>query len=217
MELAPERGRKLRHLAVAGHAIDAREHELLERRRDFALALRFDNGQLAHHSREFFDEQRNAVRALIDFRNERIGQDSAPVPAHQFGDLPPRQSIERETRLVRGCGPRRPKLRAEGQHREDAIVQPFGNELTQKIERRRIDPVQVLNNEEHRLPARAGAQPFVHCAKSFFAFAYRCEARGRIALVRRQEEELGEERDDFGAAQAALLEALRQAIKTRGR
>ena len=168
VEFAPQRGGHLSHLAIARHAIESAQHEVLQRGWNVARMDRF-----ANDAGKFLDQKRHSAGALINLRNERIRKGARRFSAHQFAHLAPRQAIESEAGLVSHRRPWRREFRAESEDREDPIVQPLRDKLSEKFQRRCVNPMEILNHEEKRLPIRASLQPLPHRAKGFLPFAHR--------------------------------------------
>ena len=88
---------------------------------------------------------------------------------HQLTRLTARQAVQGQAGLVGDRRPGRLELGAEGQHGEDSVVQPLGDELLQEFQRRGIHPVQVLDNEQNRPLHGAHPQPLDHRPEGLFA------------------------------------------------
>ena len=113
--------------------------------------------------------------------------------------------------------PGRREFRTECEDCQDAIVQPLRDKLSEKFQRRCVNPMEILDHEEKRLPIRASLQPLAHRAKGFLPFAHRSQADGGIPLVRRQKQKLCEKRDHVRPAQAKVIEVPREPVESRGR
>src|SRR5215831_12604431 len=107
---------------------------------------------------QFLDKQRHAVGAINDLSEDLVGQASAAGDLrYQSSPIAPIQAIERQHADLRLAGPGRLELGAERddeQHWQAADM--FDGEVEQ-LARRRVDPMRVLENYEHRLLA---CQPF---------------------------------------------------------
>ncbi len=216
-KLGAQRRGEMDDFRIDPHAAEPGQHELLKGGGDFMFVRPLEGDGVPDEAGEFLDEEGNTAGALKDLRDQRFGQGAAGFPARPFRDLAPRQAIEREVRLVGRRAPRRLEIRPEGEHGENAIVQAFRDELREELEARGIDPVQILDDEKHRLLSRTGAQPFADRAENLLPLARGRKSRRRIAGVGRQEEEFGEESHGLRLAKPALVEMLRQPVESRRR
>jgi len=73
-------------------------------------------------------------------------QRSPRVLAQQVPDLAPRQTVQRQAGLVGHGRPRGPEFGSEGEQGESSIVRAFCDELSEELQGRRVDPVQVFNH-----------------------------------------------------------------------
>jgi hypothetical protein len=121
------------------------------------VAIRFLTQQTALQDAlgQFLDKQRHTVGALDDLGDHLIGQClAAGELLDQRGPVMPVQAVERHHADLRLASPGWLEFRAEGndqQHRQTAHA------LDSKVEqlaRSRIDPMGVLEDHDHRLPAR---------------------------------------------------------------
>ncbi len=221
-ELAAERGGQLGDLLLALHAVEARVHQVLQRGRDLVggqdrggvlLACLSRRGGLLHHLRELFDEQRHAARAIVDLLDERVRERALRFLADQVRGLATREAIERQARLMGDGRPRRFEFRAKRQHGQDAVVQSLLDELRQEFERRSVDPVQILDDEQNWLSLSPSVQPVEQHAKRFFPLPNRRERKLREPLGRRQRQQRGPERHGFGPGQLIVLQMIEQAVE----
>ena len=107
---------------------------------------------------------------------------------NHFFDLTTRQAGQREGRLVVPCGPWRAKLRTECEERQHAVVESFTDELAEKLQRRGVRPLQVLDHQQDWTAAGGRMQPFTDRAQCLLACAYpetiRVPERSRCAGLR---------------------------------
>src|SRR4029077_13131561 len=104
-------------------------NELLQRGGNVARKLRF-----ADDAGKFLDQKWYSTCALVNLRHERIRNRPSRFFAHQFPHLAPRQAIESEAGLVSHRRPWRREFRTESEYREDAIVQPLRDKLSEKFQ-----------------------------------------------------------------------------------
>ena len=113
--------------------------------------------RLLHHPGELFDEQRHTARPVVDLVDHRLRHGGPDFLPHQVTGLAPGQAVQGQAGLVGDRGPGRLELGPEGEQREDRVVQALGEELAQELQGRRVHPVQVLDDEQDRLPGGACA------------------------------------------------------------
>ena len=108
-----------------------------------------------HRLGQLLDEQRHAVGALGDLLHD-LGRQrviAGDVFDHRRGVAPvePRQSEHRHMRLP---GPGRLELGAERREQQHRPMRDPLDRAVQQFARARIDPVDVLEHHQHRLPLR---------------------------------------------------------------
>ena len=137
VEFATNRRGELNDFAIAGHAIEPSQQQIVQRRRDRVHDRRrthFGGSVLVQHARfddqagELFDEQRDAVRSLDHLLHDRVRDVFAirSLP-HHLTDLPLGQSVERDLRLMRLALPRGLELRPEREQAEHSAAFEFGD------------------------------------------------------------------------------------------
>ncbi len=180
-ELTAKRGGELGHLALAFHAVESRKHQVLERGGNLAgqqaLGLRAGFARqmayagLLHHFRELFDEKRYAACAIEDLIDDVVRQRTARHLFYQVDSLAAGQTIQSQAGVVGARGPGDLELRSKREQGQNRIVQALGEEVPQELERGRVSPVQVFDDEEHRRPGGPDAQPLEQGPERFFPLA----------------------------------------------
>jgi hypothetical protein len=111
---------------------------------------------LQHALGQFLDEQRHAVGALDDLLDHVIGQRlPAGILLDQRGPVAPVQAIERQHADLRLASPRRLELGTEPNDQQYRQAADMLDGEVEQLVRGRVDPMRVLENHDHRLPARA--------------------------------------------------------------
>ena len=110
-------------------------------------------------------------------------------------------------------GPRRRELRAEGEQRQDGVVQTLREELSQELQRGGIHPVQILDDEQHRRLRGARMQPVQHGPKGFFTLPDRRQRQRRVAIRDRERQQRRPQRDGLGPGQIVLLQAVQHQVE----
>jgi hypothetical protein len=114
-----------------------------------------EQARFQHRLGQLLDEQRHAVGArhnlLDDRRRQRL---VAAHPGNQIRPQTPAQTAQGQRGHVRLAGPGRLELRPEGDQRQHPQLRDALDHEAQELERRRIDPVHVLVQSQHRLLGR---------------------------------------------------------------
>ena len=169
--------------------------------------------RLLHHLREFFDEQRHAAGPVVDLLDHRFRQRALHLLPHQVADLAACQAVQGQAGLVGDRRPRRLELGTEGEQGQDRVVQELGEELPKELQRGRIHPVQILDDEQDRLAGSAGVQPVQHAPERFFPLADRRQRKRREPVRGRQRQQRRPQRHGFRPGQVVLLQAMEQAVE----
>ena len=169
--------------------------------------------RLLHHLGELLDEERHAAGPVVHLVDQRVRQRARRRLPHQVADLAPGQPVQGQAGLVSDGGPWRLELGAEGEHREDGVLQALGEELRQELEGGRVHPVQVLDDEQHRLPRRANVQPLEHGPKGLFTLPGRRQRQRRVAIRGREREQRRPQRHGFGPGQAVLVQPVQHPVE----
>ena len=114
---------------------------------------------------------------------------------------------------MRAGGPGRLELGAEGEQREDGVVLPLREELPQEFQRGGVRPVQVLDDEQDRLPGGARVQPLQHGAKCFFTLPDRRQRQRRVAVWCRERQQRRPQRQGLGPGQIVLFQPVQQPVE----
>ena len=202
-ELPPDRRADLRHLLGGAEPVEPRHQRGVQACRDRqgrrrnrrnrapgrALALR-----LQHRLRHLLHEQGNAVGALDDLRHHIRRQLLVPDQARDDGGrftLP--KPVERQARHMRLSHPRRVELGAERydqQHRKgfNPVHGP-----TERFQARRIDPMRILEDHQHRLLACQSRELRRQRFQRSLPALFRGQLERGIASIIRERQHLGEE------------------------
>ena len=163
-EFSPNHCADLRHLLGGAEPVEPRHQRCLQacrhrqgRRRNRrnrapgrALALRFQ-----HRLRHLLHEQRNAVGALHDLRQHIRRQLLVPdKPRDDGGRFTLPKPVQRQARHLRLSHPWRVELGAEGHDQQDRKGSDSIDRPTERFQARRIDPMRILEDHQHRLLAR---------------------------------------------------------------
>ena len=157
-EFPAEDRRELGHVPPTLHAVQASHHQILERAGDLVPARTASavgsrlvtRGRFLHHLGELFDEQRHPAGPVVHLLDCRVRDLVPRLPSHQVADLTAGQARQGQAGLVVHGRPRRLELGAEREHGQDAVVRELGGDLAEELQGGRIDPVQVLDDEEDR-------------------------------------------------------------------
>jgi len=118
---------------------------------------------LEKQARHLLDEQRDAARALADALYHLRWQRAL---VREFGDQAPNlRIIERRQRndtMVRPQAPGRPEFRARRRQNQEGRLRAAIAERAHEIDRRRVEPLQILKDENKWLHSRAGYRPSDH-------------------------------------------------------
>ncbi len=218
-ELPPDRRPDLRHLLGRAEPVEPRHQRGVQACRDRqgrrrnrrnrapgrALALR-----LQHRLRHLLDEQRNAVGALDDLRHhirrQRLVPDQARDDGGRFTLAKP---VERQARHMRLSHPRRVELGAE---RHDEQRRKRFNPVhgpAEHLQARRVDPVHILEDHQHRLPACQPRELRHQRFQRSLPALFRGQLERGIASIIRQRQHLGEE--------CGILEARSRSVRAAHR
>ena len=181
-ELAADHGADLRHLLDRGEAVEARHQRVVQGRRDrerrqragqlVAVAGIREQARFQHRLGQLLDEQRHAVGARHDLLDD-LGRQRlvARDPCDQIRPLAPAQTAHGQRGDVRLAGPGRLELRPEGDQHQDGQPLDALDHEAQELERRRVDPVHVLVERQHRLLRRQARELVDQRLQASAAFA----------------------------------------------
>ena len=166
-ELAADHRRDLRYVLDRDQPVEARHQRILQGRRDRqpvepagqdpAIAPIGQEIRIQHRLGQLLDEQRHALGLGHDLVGERCGQGLVRRHLrHQRGALPLAERRQRECREPRAAGMRRCRLRSRRDDHEDRQGGDPVDQQLQKLHRRRVDPMHVLDHDQQR-PARRHA------------------------------------------------------------
>src|SRR5271154_4855419 len=111
---------------------------------------------LEHRLRHLLDKQRHAV-AVLDDLGDDIGWQGRLVACHalnQCRDVCAAEAAESQCRHFWLPDPWREELWSQGQDQQHLVSSRLLDELIDEFARRRVDPMQILENYQHRMPAR---------------------------------------------------------------
>ena len=168
-----------------------------------ALALR-----LHHRLRHLLDEQRNAVGALDDLRHHIRRQRLVPDQPRDYGGcfaLP--KPVQRQARHMRLAQPRRVELGAERHDQQNRKSSDPVHRPTEHFQARRIDPMRVLQDHQHRLLASQSRELPRQRFQRFLPALFRDQLERGIAPVVRQRQHVGQERRILGRGRSLREQA----------
>ena len=196
-ELAAYGRADLGQLLGRGEAVEARQKQVVQRRRDrqrgegtfqfVAIAGVDQQAGLEHLLGQFLDEERDAVRPLqnlrADFRRKRFGAGQTIDHRRSFVAC---QASQLHPPAMRQLGPGRLEAGARSDQQEyAALTRPLDRKL-QQFEARRVDPVNVLIDHQHRLQGREPDEPLDHRFERHLLLKLRRKVEARIATILRK-------------------------------
>src|SRR5882724_9006063 len=167
IELPTDAGGDLRYLACRSQTVETRHERILKCRRnsqrrkwasklEIAMASRcLPDRRFEDRFRQFLDEQRYALRAAENGFDDDWRQ--RPFTCRHLDELPgcwPPEAIEAKQRDVREIRPRRLLVRPQGDDEKDRQNPDPVHHSFEQLRRRRIEPMRVLQDHEHRQLAR---------------------------------------------------------------
>ncbi len=201
-ELPADRRRDLGHLLGGPQPIEPRHQGVLEGRGDRARRSRLVPLFLQHRLGELFDEERHPVGAEGDRLHQLVEARGASRDAgHHLAHVAATQATEGHVRLMRQQGPRGPELRpsrAEDQH--GRRLAPL-DQHPQQLERRRVDPLEILDHEDRGLDPREADDPADHRGEEAPPLRLGGERERGIPIRKRQTQQRGHERHGVGRRQ----------------
>ena len=168
---------------------------------------------LSDQLREFLDEERDAAGSIAELIDQRGWQRRLDPPLEHRRHFLAGQRRQRQRGLVGAGRPRRLEIGAEGQQREDGIPLAGEHELLQELERRGIDPLQVLDDEQHGSVGGVRAQPVTDGRQRGLSLPGGDSDR-LVAGAERQGQQRGEQRHGFVVRQAEPFEMPDQPIES---
>ena len=121
---------------------------------------RVEDARLLDQLREFLDEQRHAAGSVVDLLDDGFRRRGPCYAPDELTHLAPREAVQGQCRLVRDRRPRGLKLGPEREEGQNTVVLAFGEKSSQKLESGRVDPVQILDDEQNGPTLGIGPQPF---------------------------------------------------------
>ncbi len=189
VELAADDGGDLGHLLDLGQAVEAGHQRVVQARRHTGVAGLDDGlGQL-------LDEERHAVGAGDDGVDDLDGQDGAAAqPLDDRLDAGAAEAVEGEPGDVRVAGQRRLVLGPTGEQQQDGGSGTAIERLLDELERGRVDPVRVLEHEQHRLLAGEAEDLVDQRPERAGALGLRGQLERTVAAGAVEAQEVGEQR-----------------------
>ena len=92
-------------------------------------------------------------------------------------------------------------------------MQALGEELPQELQRGGVHPVQILDDEQDRLPRGARVQPLQHGPKGLFTLPDRRQRQRRVAIRGRERQQRRPQRDGLGPGQIVLFQAVQHPVE----
>jgi hypothetical protein len=110
--------------------------------------------------RQFFEEQRHAIRALDDFGHDLARQcrGVADDSADQCVAFVPPEATQRQCRHMGLSRPRRLIFRAEGRDQQYRQTIDLLNDQVEQLAGGRVGPMQILEDHQNRLATRQTAE-----------------------------------------------------------
>jgi hypothetical protein len=143
---------------------------------------------------QFLDKQRHPIGAIDDLRDDLVGQRLAAGDLRcQSDPVAPVQPIERQHCHLRLPGPRRLELRTECHDQQHPQAADMLDEEVEQFARGRVNPMRVLEDHDHRLPARQAFELPDQCLECPFLLALGAKVRQRLVLRSRQRHEIDDE------------------------
>ena len=164
-KLTPDDGRALRDVLVRAQLIEPRGERVLQRRRKLEprerasrLAVAAVSG-IEDHLGEFLDVERNAVGLVqnpLDHRGRKLLAGDA---AHDRARLAIVEALQRDRKDIVMMHPGRIERRPDAdEHQHWNSGDPFDEDFLQ-LDRGRVAPVRVFDDQEQRVLARAACHP----------------------------------------------------------
>jgi hypothetical protein len=151
---------------------------------------------------ELLDEERDAVGLADDLppdlRSQRV---PAGDPVDQVPGLRVGQTAQAELRPVRAPGPGALEFQTEGEDQQERCRSQRFEQGADPGERRRIEPVEVLHDQDSGLPVRGLEEELDEGFERPLPLRLGAQREGRTALRQREGEQLGEERQGLGDRQ----------------
>ncbi len=205
IEGAADDGGGLGHHLDGLQPIEPRHQRVVQRGRDrqgaqgtvevIRVGLLAEHGRLDHRLGHLLDEQGHAVGPRGDLVEENLGQALAARDAadDRLGRRP-RQPVQRQPRHHRVAGEGGDEGRAGGDQQEDAgALHAIERELDQ-LQRRRVDPVRVLDHPQHWLLAGEPGELADEGGQRLVAALRRRQRQRAVARLAVQTHECGNER-----------------------
>ena len=224
-ELTAERRSQLRDFFRIAQPIESGHQQVLQRRRNRVArelagqhilpGLFLEQSGFEQHVGAFFDEQRHAVGAsghlLGDFRRQCLRRRALLQHLADLSFVEPLQRHLRQPRVV----PRRLELRPKREHQKQPLARSFGNQHAEQFQRRSVDPVQVLDDEQHGRDVGTPPQPIGQRVERFLFELLRRELQRGISRRQRQRDQRREQRHGFVERHSGLRQPLLQPCELR--
>ena len=154
--------------------------------------------RLEDHLRQLLDEERHAV-GLADDVLDDLGRQRAPAreARHHALGVRARETPERDVRHVRARAPRESALGTAGEEHQDARRRPLVDAQPEELEGRRVDPVEVVDEEHERTIGGEPQKQREDDLERPLAAALRGHLERRMSMLVGQRQELREQRHRF--------------------
>ena len=214
-KLAPQRGRELRQALHRRQAVQPRHQRVVQGGRNrqgrqgtgqaVAVLALLEQAGLQHHLGQFLDKQGHAIGLGHDLLDHLRWQGfTVGHLADHLRGLAPRQPGHRHLGEVRAPRPWRTEVRTKGAQRQDAGGGALIDQEAEKLQRGRIDPVQVFHDKEHGLLRGDAQQDRQQGVQRLLLLLLGRHGQGGIVRGQRQGEQGGQEGHGLRQRQAML-------------
>ena len=225
-KLAADHRARLRDCLRRPQPVEPRHQRIVKRRRNGKRSMPAHRRRVVgllhgrtfeHVARQVLDEQRQAVGTVGDLANRR-SRDRA-IAAQKLDHrhrIRPRERTDRHLMQVILVVPVRVELRssrADDEHRQRLhAIDQYADQLVG----RRIDPVQVLDDDEHGLQRRERFEQPHQRREQLVLLPLRRHVERRVARVAADPHQVGEQRHDVGSVRKAAGQQALDLAKLRG-
>ncbi len=204
-ELSSDRGADLRHTLDRGEAIEARHQRGPERRRDrerqqrsvehVAVRSLTQQPALQQSAHQLLDEQRHTIGACKHLLDDRIRQRLALGDAdNDAGAIATAEAAQGQRRHMGLVDPGRLEFRPEGDDQQHRHGSGTGNQSIEQVERCRINPVDVLEQDQDGAQRRCAVELVEKRRERHLSLLLRADCQRGVPLVGRQRQQLGDQR-----------------------
>jgi hypothetical protein len=173
-----------------------RDADLHGRRRGCALSAVAvtSAAPFQHRLRQLLQEQWDTIGALDDCFDHvaRQHRPSAGDPLDQYQAVAAVQSIERQHRHMGSANPGRRELGAKGDEQQDGQAPRLLDHKVEQLTRGRVDPMNILEDHQHRLPLRGGRELPEQRFERFLLLPLWRKIQRRLTIGQRNGQQIGE-------------------------